>query len=153
MAKITAADIIAALPQLSRQDRLAVRAAADRLLLGTGSQDTRAINLYPYLALACGSSMPFGRLPVALQSALAAQAEGVESFIKQHWPGQSKVVQGSIIKQLMGLLVASLRSRQIPVTVATLIRNLGSIQDVFDDNFPNYRQSGLCKLILNQWVK
>ncbi len=57
-----------------------------------------------------------------------------------------------ITQHLLAQLAGDLHERQIPVSVATIIRNLGRIQDVFDDAYPNYRKAGLAGLILKQWL-
>lgn len=150
--KLTAEQIIAALPSLSRQDRLAVRAACDTLLQGKSTLNKEAFTLYEIIAKGVGSSMPWARVPAALQSALAAAQPGLQAFIDQTWPGQSRVHNIMITQRLLAQLAGDLHERQIPVSVATIIRNLGRIQDVFDDAYPKYRQAGLAGLILKQWM-
>lgn len=150
--KLTAEQIISALPSLSRQDRLAVRASCDTLLQGKSTLDRDAIALYEIIAKGVGSSMPWGRLPAALQATLVAARPGLQTFIDETWPGQSKVHNIMITKQLLTQLAGDLHTRQIPVSVATVIRHLGRIQDVFDDAFPGYRKAGLAGLILKQWM-
>lgn len=150
--KLTAEQIIAALPSLSRQGRLAVRAACDTLLQGKSTLDKDAFTLYEIIAKGVGSSMPWARVPAALQAALAAARPGLQAFIDETWPGQSKVHNIMITRNLLAQLAGDLHERQIPVTVATIIRHIGRIQDVFDSAYPKYRQAGLARLILKQWI-
>jgi hypothetical protein len=96
--------------------------------------------------------MPFGRVPAALQAALAGHALGLQAFIDGAWPGQSRTHHIMIIRRLLTLLAGDLYERQIPVTVATIIGSLGRVQDVFDNCYPGYRKAGLTGLILKQWT-
>lgn len=151
--RLTAEQIIAALPSLPRQDRLAVRAAVDHLLQGKGSTDRGAIALYEIIAKGVGSSMPFGRVPAALQASLAASAPGFEAFTNEVWPGHTRIQHIVIARELLRLLAGDLHERQVPVSVSAIIKNLGRIQDVFDESYPNYRQAGLGALILKNWLR
>lgn len=149
-AKLDIAAIIAALPTLNKQDKLAVKAACELLLEGHDSYDPAAVALYGHVAKLTGTTMPYGRVPMRLQGALRAHAAGVTGLVEALWPGQTRVKQIQITRHLLVLLGADLRSRKVPVTVTTIINNLGRLQQVFDDAYPTYREHGLASFILKQ---
>lgn len=60
----------------------------------------------------------------------------------------SKNEYQSLLSLLFKLLIDDMRQIGIPITLKTLIRNMGRISEVFDKSFPGYLQSGMAYLVL-----
>lgn len=150
MPKITLTELIAALPALSQQELGLVRAAADRLLTPQASQSP----LYAAVAAAAGVHLPYGRfVKTAAYKAWAKNEPEALRFISSVWPNLSKVQLNAMMIYLSEMLATDLRNRNVPVTVGTLAANLGSLPQVFDNNFPGYREAGLGHLVLKAMCK
>lgn len=151
MPKLDAAAIIVALPSLSKTDRIAIKAACE-VLLETSDHDPAATALYAEVIKLTGATMPFSRLPAGLQAKLKARAPGIAELASGLWPGKTKVQHLVVVRHLLTLLAADLRSRKVPVTVGSITNNLGRLQGVFDSAYPGYREAGLAPMIMAQLV-
>ena len=52
----------------------------------------------------------------------------------------------------VGLLINDLKQLSVPVTLGTVCSNLARVPQVFDQQFPDYRQSGMAHIILKQMM-
>jgi hypothetical protein len=150
--KLELRDIMPALPALSKRELTLLRAAADHLL---GKPTATVGPLYSVLLTVTGSQLPFDKFQRSQAYKSWLENEKLfNAFVTDAW-GESlkKVTETALMTYLVGLLADDLKRRGVPVSVGTLAVNLGSAQQVFDTNFPGYRDAGLAHVILDQMVR
>lgn len=151
LVSMTLSKILAALPALSRRDLGLVRGAADRLL---GASAGTAGPLYSALQTATGSNIPFSRFQkTAAAKSWVENETATVSFIDSTWPDLGKVQRNALMIYLLGLIVLDLKSRKIPATLGSVAMNLNSLPQIFEANFPDYRECGLAHLVLKAMVQ
>jgi hypothetical protein len=146
----TLPDILSLLPQISRHDLALVRAAVDRLL---GAADT-ATPLYDALLTVTGVKMPFSRFQRSKAGKHFAEGEKlVLNFVNDTWADLGTVTSQSLLVYLLEMLADDLKRRGITPSVGTLALNLSSVPQVFDNNYPGYRDDEMAPMILEAMVR
>jgi hypothetical protein len=64
----------------------------------------------------------------------------------------TKVQEASLNNFLLQLLVDDLNYLKVVATIGSISSNLGRVPEVFDRNFPGYREAGLAKVVLHVMV-
>ena len=79
-------------------------------------------------------------------------AKVLTEFAYECWPefDTKKVNERRIYSLLLRLITDDLKARNIPVSVGSVVLNMGRIAQLFDAGFPDYRQSGLAHVALKQ---
>jgi hypothetical protein len=148
---VTLANILSALAKLNKKELATVRAAIDQLVKPQAASPV-ALSLFEAIKLACGSTMPYSRLKGAVWAKCAAEAN---MFIDTTWPNinGNKLVRMGLERLLISLLIEDLREKGVKVTVGSIVCNLGRLPEVFDQNYPDYRQNQLQSLVLKAMEK
>ena len=60
----------------------------------------------------------------------------------------SKTSAIGLMRYLLGLLVADLKVKKVPVTRNSIVSNLIRLPEVFENAYPGYIQSGVAKLVM-----
>lgn len=107
-------------------------------------------------ALGLNSKVPYEKLRVS--SYYKSWGEGLEvvnQFINQHFQPyiQSKVQHIGICRIIIQVLLTDLKCLHIPISLGTIARNLHRVPQAFDNQFPNYIQSGLAHLVVQAMTK
>lgn len=150
---LTASQIISALPNLKSKELSSIKAAIEQL------QPTEAANeeiklLFDTIltVLECKLSwLRFGGSTAYKD--FQTHAPGAVLFIKNTFRQQHKIALMAVMKFLIGLLIHDLKKKFLPVTLGMVCRNLNRLPMVFDDAFPNYRESGLVPMLMKQMEK
>jgi hypothetical protein len=151
-------NIISALATLNKRELATVKAAVEQLL-GSKAPTVapEALSLYEAIRVAgSNEKLPYEALK---RSAMAATwvkyAPEAITFIENTWPQakRNKIVRMGLERLLISVLVDDLRSKNVKITVGTLVRNLGRLPEVFDSEFPQYRENQLQGLILKAMEK
>lgn len=134
------AEIIAALPSLSKPELAAVKAAADRLLVGPVGTATP---LYEALQAVARVRLPYDRFikSKAGQGWPERQKQAM-TFVQATWPELPKVQKQPLLRFLLSLLADDLKRRNITVSMGTMALNVGELPRVVDQSFPGYRLRG-----------
>jgi hypothetical protein len=75
----------------------------------------------------------------------AAYAEG---FIAKNFPEATKLQRQALMTLTVKALVTDLKGRNVPITMGSVVKNLGRFAAIFDLEFPSYIESGMQFLIL-----
>ena len=150
--------ILAALPKLDRASLGAIQAAVAHLRGSTPQNAPAPVVtqaegwLFTAITAALGVKMGFDRMA------------STETY--KHWQKHTPEAIGFITAQfaealdkqatalaltrfLVGLIITDLKRQKVPVSLHSVIVNLGRMPSVFEDQFPGYIQSGAAKLVLH----
>lgn len=143
--------ILAALPSLKPGDLQAIHAAASHLL-GSQVAQTKAGAIplagliYEALARPVGH---WAAYETFIGGAVGDQyLKKVPAFIKfldslkPDWH-KKKIPALKFIEQIIDLIIEDLKKRSLPISIGFVVSNLDRAAQVFDDAFPQYRQTGL----------
>lgn len=143
-------NILAQLPRLTQQELATVRAACDHLL----DKPQEVPNLYLAMLRILGQKGPsyasFQR--TASWKQWQKNLQEVTAFTEKLWPDMTKVQEASLNNFLLQLLVDDLNYLKVVATIGSISSNLGRVPEVFDRNFPGYREAGLAKVVLHVMV-
>jgi hypothetical protein len=137
-------DILKILPSLKEADLKAIKAITERLLQQWATEDEAAAGLLQIINETLGTRVPYK----AVKAPWVVNAGNVAHFIDTAFGKLSKVKRYAMFKMCVGLVVDHLRSRNVPVTFGTVWVDLVRVPELFDRQFPDYRASGLCALIV-----
>ena len=157
--------ILAALPALKPNDLKAILRATEGLL-GEAARVPKAKAktapegptgwLYDGLLGATGLTLSWNQFaPSQAGKQFTKWAPDVVSFAQSSFPEQmiKKASGYAIIRLLLDLILADLRKRKIPVTLNTITIHMQRVQDIFNDAFPGYLETGLGSLIAKQMTR
>ena len=138
------ADAISVLPNLSQQELLTLKAAIEELLTKTKNDDEPP--LYGAIAKVLGTAPPY---PIFKQTKQwQRHADNVSLFIEQNFETATKLQKYALMQFIVEALVADLKERGVPITIGTVVSNLGRFAQVWENQFPNYIKAGMQNLIL-----
>lgn len=149
-------EILAALPKLDRAALEAIQAVTTTLLQGrTGAIGTadHGLTQHAFTALAATLGQPTAYKTFACTEAgkrLQKRLPEFEVFLDKAFEGWGRnlISQQALFQMLFGLLADDLSSRGVRPTLGIMVMNLGRLPEVFDAQFPGYRQAGLGKMVL-----
>ncbi len=157
MGQISSTDIISALPKLSQDELRKINEASKFLtkkqikniddyewLFEAMLQELKIHGVYRYVGFTNYTDTP---------SFLHFKkgAKEVIAFLEDVFPTyQSRLQKTGISRILIASLIRNMRSMHIPVTLGTVSKHIHRLPEVFEISFPNYIQSGLAHLILQQ---
>lgn len=145
--------IVGALPALSQKQLEALRATIDGLTTKGGTCPERVAPLYHILLQSLTMRISYKDFTQASSFKIwNKNALPCIEFVEHTWPetAKSKVSKMAMLGLLFDILKKDMKGRDIPITLGTMINNLGSIPELFDRQFPGYRESGLAQLILTK---
>lgn len=146
--------VLALLPGLTQQELATVRAATDHLLVHQLDELDTTSPLYATLAELLGLGLSFRDFHnVQSYSTWRKVAPKVVSFIEATWPSATKVAKLAMMSFMVEALMDDLKGRGVPLTLATVTMNLARVPMIFDQEFPNYRESGKAHLVLEAMTK
>jgi hypothetical protein len=81
--------------------------------------------------------------------------ETVNQFLEQHFMRcmRSKAQRIGVSRIIIQVLLADMKRQHIPTSLGTIARNLYRVPQSFDNQFPNYIQSGLAHLVVQAMTK
>jgi len=154
------------LSTFDKTDLLQIRQLTDMLLGGTTSVETpvndeREAMLFDAVRAELSANGFNGKIPFsnlkegnyykAWQKGLGV----VNQFIDEHFQShiKSKVQRIGICRIIIQVLLSDLKRLNIPPSLGTIARNLHRVPQTFDNQFPNYIQSGLAYLVIKAMTK
>lgn len=153
--------ILAALPKLSQADLAELAAVISHLQnkARTAGKPEGAITvpqlLFDALAATVGASMRLQNLPPPLLKKLNTQAGPLKQFLDTDFKGwdENKLTQTAFLTFLMSLLTNMLTAYGTKPSVRTMILNLDKLPKAFDEEFPDYRLSGMGHMVLRRFQR
>jgi hypothetical protein len=148
-----AAEIIAALPALSKRDLLAVRGAADALLGPQAAANNGATPpLFDAVTRALGLRIGFGTFQA---TATYKQFKRGEAAVSAFMTAELPEIKDAVTKQALCALIVScllddLKGRHVPLSMGSVSSNLERAPQVFRDAFPGYLEGGAGRLIIDR---
>jgi hypothetical protein len=89
----------------------------------------------------------------AVKQPWKVNADNMAYFIDHNFPHVKKVIRLALFKTCIGLVIDHLRSRDVPVTFGTVWVDLVRVPELFDAQFPGYRDAHLGHLIVKAMLK
>lgn len=150
---LTASQIISALPNLKSKELSSIKAAIEQLQTKE-APDKDVQLLFDAILTTINSKLPWAKFEgSSAYKDFQAGAPGAVQFINQTFKPSTRTKTFLAMRLSIGLLVISLKKREIYTTVGTMCRNLNRLPMVFDDAFPGYRESGLVPMLMKQMEK
>ena len=149
---MTKDDIVATLPKLNEKELQEVIALAISLL-NKEADDSTAELWFSAICAETGSQQSYESIKKgSIGSFLRDQADSAEALINELLDPASSTVttQMAIRRSLIGLLIADLKSRNLPVTRGMLAKHMARLAEVLDHAFPDYRKNGMAPLLGKQ---
>lgn len=145
-------DIIKQLPGLEQQDLKALKATIEELL---HKRDNEAEPpLYDVLRRVIGTVAPYSVFQATgAYKQWRKHADYAAAFIAKNFPDASKVQRQALMTFVVKALVMDLRGRNVPITVGSMVKNLGRFAQVWETEFPGYLESGMGAMILKAMEK
>jgi hypothetical protein len=158
--------VISQLATLNKNDLLQVKQLTEVLLGGatllepTTTDDNEAMLFHAVraelTAHGLNGKIPYSRLKDS--NYYKSWSQGltvVNQFIDQHFQShiKSKIQRIGICRVIIQVLIADLKRLHIPPSLGTIARNLHRVPQAFDNQFPNYIQSGLAYLVIQAMTK
>lgn len=126
-----------------------MRAAIDGLITVAAPSTEGAALLYECLTEVSGTRITFDSFSKSTAyKGWVRHSSNALAFIDETFPAAKKAAKKALTKHLLSLLASDLHSKNVPVSLGTLITNLERLAQVFDTAYPGYRSSGLAHLIL-----
>ena len=139
--------IIKQLPQLTQQELSILKAAIDELSDRQATESEPP--LYDVLRRVIGTVGPYSAFKLTqAYKQWRKHVLSVNTFMGLYFPQATKIERMALMTFIVRALVNDLKGRDVPVTVGSVVKNLGRFGQVFEDQFPNYLGSGLAPLIL-----
>ena len=149
MKQLTLSQIIAALPDLYKEDRNIIRAAIDELAGKTPSSPLAGA-LYEAVVETLGVRLPWAKFTQgALYKHWPSKCNTALYFIEETFPNINKVARASLMRMLVNALIADLKAKQVTPSVRSVVLTLDTLPQQFDNMFPGYRENGLAHLVLD----
>jgi hypothetical protein len=154
-------NILAALPSLSPNDLQALQAVIGELLGQKAAKVPHAQNnaqawLYEAMAATINSHQGYDSfMASSAGKQFTKGAPDAVSFVMATFEQARghKTFAVAIMRHLIGLLVADLRAKKVPVTRGILSVNLSRLAEVFDKANPGYANAGVATLISKALTK
>jgi hypothetical protein len=73
----------------------------------------------------------------------------INTFIDRHFRGNTKIERLKLYKMFSSLLISWLSTLNIPLTMGVIIKHMGKIPELFENEFPDYIRSGLAKAVVS----
>lgn len=153
--------VISQLSTLDKTDLLKVRQLTEILLGGNTNADQNISNenesiLFEAVKAELAANGFNGRIPYStLKESNFYKTWGrgltvVNQFIDQHFKEHitRRVQHIALCRILIAALLAELKRQHIPPSLGSIARNLHRVPQAFDNQFPNYLQSGLAYMVL-----
>jgi len=159
------AQILTALPKLTQADLAELAAVISHLQTAKplgASQGGHASGgdplpeiLFNALVGTVGASMSLQNLPAQLLKKLNTQAGPLKQFLDSDFKGwdANRLTQTAFLTFLMSLLTNMLTAYGTKPSVRTMILNLDKLPKAFDEEFPDYRLSGLGHMVLRRFQR
>jgi hypothetical protein len=139
-------ELIAKLPSLSQQDLRTLKAAIEHLLTKTTESEP---TLYDAMRKVLGDVPHYDIFKKSNVYAIwRKHNDYAEMFIAKNFPEATKVQRLALMTFTVRALVNDLKSRDVPITVGSVAKNLGRFAAMFEGQFPGYLSSGMGPLIL-----
>ena len=139
--------IIRQLPQLTQQELKTLKAAIDEL--SHNQPCTGVPALYDVFGQVLGTVPPFSVFQASgAYRPFMRHVDGITTFMLKYFSEANKLQRIALMTFVVRALIADLKGRGVPITVGTLVKNLGRFEQVFSSEFPNYLESGLAPMIL-----
>jgi hypothetical protein len=152
----TYAEILAALPTLSKADLAQIRGAADSLLGPQGApNEAPATPLLDVLQRALGLRLRHGFTTAATYKHYKRGETAVVEFVAKAFPTacDNRVTYNGVLSLMMDCLLDDLKERGVPISLGTVCSNLERMPEVFKAAFPGYIEGGLSDVILQRVTK
>ncbi len=154
------------LSAFDKTDLLQIRQLTDILLGGTTSPETTSIDdreamLFDAVRAELSSHGFNGKIPFSnlkegnYYKSWSRGLKVVNQFIDEHFQKHitSKVQRIGICRIIIQVLLSDLKRLGVPPSLGTIARNLHRVPQSFDNQFPNYIQSGLAHLVIKAMTK
>lgn len=144
--KLTKDQIITALPGMSQQDLLAIRAVTGHLLQpGATTVQNSPDNAQGWLFAALAGLLNTTGISTDHVKQFEKNAPAFLAFVSKHFSDvlNSKVRALSLMTSLLQMIAYDLKSRGIPVTANTVTQHMPRIAEIFEAGFPGYIDSGI----------
>lgn len=150
---LTASQIISALPKLKPKELASIKAAIEQLQ-PTEAPDKDVQLLYDAILTTINSTLPWAKFEgSSAYKDFQTHALGAILFITKTFNSSTRTTTFSVMRLMIGLLGNDLHKMGIHPTLGSVCRNLNRLPMVFDDAFPNYRESGLVPMLMKQMEK
>jgi hypothetical protein len=149
--KLSAAQIIAALPLLTGNERSLIHAALAEM--GQAADSGPHSLLYGVVADLTGTKLPYSRFTVGpLYKHFKGKAQATTQFIDTcfGWPDQRST--HALMRMLVEGLISDLTAAGVTPSLRAVVLQLDKLPQVFDRMFPGYRQSGAAKIVLESMI-
>lgn len=148
--------IIGQLPQLPRDDLKKINAAIGHLLKGEARNNHTdgTVALFSALTTTLGTNLPYASFTATSSHVhWAKSAPDVVQFIDTTFPTATRIEKRAIMMFLIEALIDDLKTRKVPISIGSVVTNIGFLPQIFDSAFPEYRKNGLALLVLKAMVK
>lgn len=143
--------ILALLPKLTREQLATVRAAADHLL---APKEGDVSPVFDVLTSMLGYRMTYFQfLNGESGRNWGKNCASLDTFINTYLPCNNRIVRTAVTAFLLDLLRADLKQRCVPVTMRSMVVNFNRVPELFDSQFPGYRNAGLAHLVVDKITK
>lgn len=141
--------VLGMLPSLNQQELATIRAAIDHLLIRQVDELDTTSPLYSTMAQLLGVGLSYRDFHnVQAYSTWRKVAPKVVAFIEETFPQATKVAKTAMMSFMLEALMEDLKGRGVPLTLSTVTVNLSRLPQIFDSEFPGYRENGLAHLVL-----
>src|SRR5215475_13156253 len=127
------------LPTLTKEQWKQAKAWEARYRAEKLADDDNAKLILELINKELGLSVPYS----AIKAPWIVNASKAAYFIDTTFPKIKKLVRIALFKMCLGFIVDDLKARNIPVSFGTLWEHLVRVPQLFDQQFPDYRKSGL----------
>jgi hypothetical protein len=142
------ADVLKLLPKLNQQELLTLKAAIEEFANQT--DDIPEPPIWAVVTKAVGVPAPWNVFKNSRENFRLWQkhAPAIEVFLDHQFPTASKLQRHALLTFIVSSLIDDLKGRGVPITIGTIVKNLGRFIQVFEDQFPGYLGNGLAHMIL-----
>jgi hypothetical protein len=138
-------DLMKLLPTLSEEQVKIITAWAARYKVEKLADDENARLCLDIINKELGTTIPFS----ALKAPWVVNASNMAYFVDQSFPKiKTKAVRYALFKMCIGFIIEDLKVKKIPVTFGTIWLHLVRVPQLFDEQYPGYRQAKLTGVIL-----